>query len=215
MRPHRNGSIQMRGSNKEKQMRIRLAQEAARILVESGGQDFLNAKRKAALRLGAVDTRNMPSNTEIEQALMEYQRLFRGSSQPQVLRALRNEAVRAMGFFEDFRPKLVGPVLQGTADEHSPITLHIFAATVEEVGLFLMRFQIPYQMQDRRLRLSCDTQESYPCYRFMAGRFQLEVIVFLLGKPVSPLSPVDGRPMRRASLAEVRALLDAGDQLPI
>lgn len=196
-------------------MRIRLAQEAARILVESGGQDYLMAKRKAALRLGAVDTRNMPSNTEIEQALMEYQRLFRGSSQPQVLHALRTEAVKAMGFFEAFRPKLVGPVLQGTADEHTPITLHIFAPTIEEVGLYLMRFQIPYEMQDKRLRLSADSQENYPCYRFMAGQFQMQVIVFLTGKPVSPLSPVDGKPMRRASLTEVQALLDSEDQLPI
>jgi len=195
-------------------MRIRLAQEAARILVESGGQDYLTAKRKAALHLGAVDTRNMPSNTEIEQALMEYQRLFRGSSQPQRLNALRTEAVRAMGFFEAFRPKLVGPVLQGTADEHTPITLHIFAATVEEVGLYLMRFQIPYTMHDKRLRLSSDSQETFLSYRFLAGQFQMEVIVFLTSKPVTPLSPVDGKPMRRASIVEVQALLD-GDQPPI
>ena len=196
-------------------MRIRLAQEAARILVESGGQDFLMAKRKAALRLGAVDTRNMPSNTEIEQALIEYQRLFRGTSQPQVLYALRNEAVRAMSFFSDFRPKLVGPVLHGTADEHSPICLHIVAATVEEVGLFLLHYQIPYKMHDKRLRLSNDSQESYPSYRFMAGQFQIEVVVFPTGKPVTPLSPVDGKPMRRAPLAEVQALLGDMDQPPI
>lgn len=196
-------------------MRIRLAQEAARILVESGGQDYLMAKRKAALRLGAVDTRNMPSNVEIEQALVEYQRLFRGSSQPQVLNALRTEAVKAMGFFEAFRPKLVGPVLQGTADEHTPITLHIFAPTTEEVGLYLLHFQIPYEMQDKRLRLSAENQESFPCYRFMAGQFQMAVVVFPSDKPVSPLSPVDGKPMRRASVAEVQALLDSEDQLPI
>ncbi len=205
----------MRGSSKEKQMRIRLAQEAARVLVESGEQDYLMAKRKAALRLGAADTRNMPSNAEIEQALMEYQRLFRGSSQPQMLQTLRTEAVRAMVFFEPYRPKLVGPVLQGTADEHTPITLHIFAATAEEVGMFLMRFQIPYTLHDKRLRLLGDSQETYLSYHFMAGQFQMEVIVFLAGKPVTPLSPVDGKAMRRASLPEVRALLDTGDQAPI
>ena len=196
-------------------MRIRLAQEAARILVESGGQDFLNAKRKAALHLGAVDTRNMPSNTEIEQALIEYQRLFRGATQPQVLQALRSEAVRAMEFFETYNPKLVGPVLHGTADEHTPISLHIAAPTVEEVGLFLLRFQIPYQVHDKRLHLSGDTHEIYPSYRFIAGQFQMEVVVFRTGKPVSPLSPVDGKPMRRASLAEVMSLLETEDQSPI
>ena len=188
-------------------MRIRLAQEAARILVESGGQDYLMAKRKAALHLGAVDTRNMPSNTEIEQALIEYQRLFRGASQPLILHALRTEAVKAMTFFESFRPRLVGPVLQGTADEHTPITLHIFAGTVEEVGLFLLRYQIPYTMHDKRLRLSTDSQETFHSYRFMAGQFQVEVIVFETSKPVTPLSPVDGKPLRRASISEVQELL--------
>lgn len=196
-------------------MRIRLAQEAARILVESGGQDFLSAKRKAALHLGAVDTRNMPSNTEIEQALIEYQRLFRGATQPQVLQALRSEAARAMAFFEAYNPKLVGPVLHGTADEHTPISLHIVAPTVEEVGLYLLRFQIPYQMQDKRLHLSGDSHEIYPSYRFIAGQFQMEVVVFRSGKPVTPLSPVDGRPMRRASLAELMSLLETDDQSPI
>ncbi len=196
-------------------MRIRLAQEAARVLVESGGQDYLTAKRKAALRLGAVDTRNMPSNAEIEQALMEYQRLFQASSQPQIVHALRSEAVKAMDFFETYRPRLVGPVLQGTANEHTPITLYITAPTIEEVGMFLLRFQIPYELQDKRLRLSTDTQETFSSYRFLAGQFQVEVIVFQTGKPVTPLSPVDGKPMRQASLAEVQALLGPADQLPI
>lgn len=194
-------------------MRIRLAQEAARILAENGSQDYLLAKRKAALRLGAVDTRNMPSNTEIEQALMEYQRLFKGSSQPQILHALRTEAVRAMGFFEAYRPRLVGPVLQGSADVHTPISLHIVAPTVEEVGLYLTKSQIPYEIQDKRLRLSNDSQETYPCYQFLAGQFPMEVLVFLTGKPVTPLSPVDGKPMQRVSIAEVEALLV--DQSPI
>lgn len=189
-------------------MRIRLAQEAARILLESGGQDFLSAKRKAALHLGATDTRNMPSNTEIEQALMEYQRLFRGNTQPQILHALRTEALRAMGFFEKYHPKLVGPVLQGTADEYTPITLHIFAATVEEVGLFLLSRQIPYDMHDKRLHIAGDEHVNYPAYRFIAGQFQMEVIVFLTGKPVTPLSPVDGRPMRRASATELKEIID-------
>ena len=189
-------------------MRIRLAQEAARILVESGGQDYLSAKRKAALHLGAVDTRNMPSNSEIEEALIEYQRLFRGDSQPQILHSLRTEAARAMEFFGEYNPKLVGPVLEGTADEHTPVTLHIFANTVEEVGLYLLRFQIPYQEAEKRLHLSGDTHENFHCYRFMAGQHQIEVVVFLKGRSMTPLSPIDGRPMRRASLSELKTLLE-------
>ena len=195
-------------------MRVRLAQEAARILVESGGQDYFVAKRKAAIHLGAADTKNMPSNSEVEQALFEYQRLFRSHTQPQMLRALRDEALRAMEFFDPFHPKLVGPVLQGTADENSPITLHLFSATVEDIGLFLMHHQIPYEIVDKRLRLSTDQQQMFPCYCFMAGKFKIEALVFTDKKSVIPMSPVDGRPMRRAGIAELQEMV-AQPQLPI
>lgn len=197
-----------RNSHNEKQMRILLAQEAARIMVEGGSQDFLSAKRKAALHLGAEDTRNMPSNAEIEQALIEYQRIFRADTQPRILKNLRLEAIRAMEFFKPFRAKLVGPVLQGTADEHTPITLHLFANTSEEVGLFLLDYQVPYKLHDKRLRLGNEQQQEFPCYRFMAGQVQVEAIVLPANKPVAPLSPVDGRPMRRASVADVQQLLE-------
>ncbi|MDH5408592.1 MAG: hypothetical protein OEY00_08285 [Gammaproteobacteria bacterium] len=192
----------------EKQMRIRIAQAAARILIESGGQDYGTAKRKAALHLGAEDTRNMPSNAEIEQAIIEYQRIFRADTQPLNLRKLREEAIRAMRFFEPYRPKLVGPVLLGTADEHTPITLHLFAQTSEEVDLFLMDYQIPHTQHDKRLRMGSELYQDYPSYQFMAGDVKVEAIIFSPRKTTPPLSPVDGRPMRRADIKEVEQLLD-------
>ena len=208
-----NAAMGNRNNHNEKQMRIRIAQAAARILVESGGQDFGTAKRKAALHLGAEDTRNMPSNTEIEQALIEYQRIFRADVQPLFLKKLREEAVRAMRFFEPYRPRLVGPVLQGSADEHTPITLHLFAQTSEEVGLFLMDYQIPHTLHDKRLRLGNDLYQDYSSYHFIAGEVHVEAIIFPAKKTTSPLSPVDGRPMRRADIKEVQQLL-AEIQLP-
>ena len=102
-------------------MRQRLAQQAAQILVENGTTDYYAAKRKAALHLGAVDTRNMPSNSEIDQALREYQRIFRADTQPQQLQRLRQVAIQAMLFFTDFKPRLVGSVLDGTADVNSMV----------------------------------------------------------------------------------------------
>ena len=188
--------------------------EAARILAESGNRDYYAAKRKAATHLGAVDTRNMPSNAEIEQALMEYLRLFQADRQPEQLRQLRAVAAEAMAFFAPFSARLVGPVLNGTAHAHSVITLHVFADTPEDVGLHLMQHHIPYQQAEARLRMSTDGSVSFPTYRFVADDTRLEVIVFPRdGERQSPLSPVDGRPMRRATLDAVQALLaeDARD----
>lgn len=201
-----------RNNGRDQQMRQRIALEAGRIMVESGSEDFAGAKRKAAARLGAPETRNLPSNTEIEEALREYQRLFRAESQPRALRALRNTALEAMQMLERFSPLLVGPVLHGTADAHAGITLHVFSDTPEEIGLFLMGRGIPAELGERRLRTGAETYAVYPVYAFLAGAVPVELVVFPVdGQRQAPLSPVDGRPMRRAKPEAVKALLeDAG-----
>lgn len=196
---------------RDRQMRLRIAMEAARIIAE-GGCDYQTAKRKAAAGLGAADTRNLPSNMEIEQALIEHQRLFHGDTQPVRLRILREEAVRAMEFFQDFDPKLVGPVLNGTAGDHSDVQLHLFAGTQEEVALYLMEKGVPYEQGERRLRFGRDRYETLPVYRFVAGDIDLELVVFPLDRlRQAPCSPVDGKPMRRGNLGHVQALLAESD----
>lgn len=191
-------------------MRQRLAQAAAQILAETGSRDFYAAKRKAALHLGAVDTRNMPSNSEIDQALREYQRLFRADAQPAALQLLRTRALEAMEFFVAFRPKLVGSVLDGSADEHSPVMLHVFVPRLEDLDIFLLEQQIPYEQGERRVKFSADRTVTLPVLRFYAGETRVELVVFVEDGPVQPpLSPVDGRPMQRASLNRVRELLAA------
>jgi hypothetical protein len=197
-----------RAAGRDQQMRTRIAQEAARLMSEEGIQDFYAAKRKAAQHLGAPDTRNMPRNQEVEAALQEYQRLFRGEQQTSHLRVLREAAVQAMRFLAGFKPRLVGSVLSGTAGRHADINLHLFADTPEEVSLFLMDNSIPFHPAQKRLRISREAWQEFPAYEFMAGDQAVELVVFPCeGRREAPRSPVDGRPMRRARVEEVEALL--------
>lgn len=189
------------------QMRQRIAQRAAQILIESGNQDFYAAKHKAAEQLGATDTRNLPKNSEIEAEVVAYQRLFRADSQPNHLQHLREVAVKAMNFLLQFKPKLVGAVLRGTADAHSAINLHLFADNVEDVGLYLLDHQIPSQLTERRLKVGHDQQETYAVYKFIAEDVPVELMVFTPKQRQVPLSPVDSRPMQRADITEVELLL--------
>lgn len=201
-------------SRKDQHMRLRLAQEAARILIDSGSRDFALAKRKAAEHLSAHDTRQMPSNLEIEQAVAEYQRLFRSNSQPQHLQQLRENAYEAMQFFRDFDPRLVGPVLSGTADVNTSISLHVFTDTPEEIALLLMDKHIPFENGEKRLRLREDTYQNFPTVSFLARQNKIEVIIFPVSKRVPiPLSPVDGRPVQRANLQTVEILLHDGNDV--
>lgn len=200
-----------RGSRRSAQLRERIAKEAARLMSEAGIRDFQLAKRKALERLRLADVRQLPSNEEIEGALSEYQRLFRADSQPRHLAELRRAAIHAMRFLQRFQPRLVGPVLSGTADEHSDVCLHLFAEPAEEVGLFLWESRIPHETGERRVRLASEEFHRMPAYRFMADGVPVELVVFSeRARRRVPLSPVDGKPMPRASLEVVEAL--AGNQ---
>lgn len=188
-------------------MRQHLAQRAAQILLESGTRDFQSAKQKAAQQLGASDTKSLPSNPEIESAIIEYQRLFRSNSQPESLHHLRQVAVEAMHFLSVFNPRLVGSVLTGTADEHSTIRIHLFAETVESVGFYLQDKQIPHELGERRLKTGVDSFKNYSTYEFFVDDARVELVVFLPKQRQVPLSPVNGKIMKRADITEVEELL--------
>jgi len=189
-------------------LRQAVAEEAARIMREQGVDDFLLAKRKAAERLGVTDASILPRNTEIEAALVAHQRLFGADRHETELAAMRRSALEAMRLMSDFQPRLVGPVLTGTASAHSEINLHLFTDSPEAVSIRLEERGVPHEVLERRLRYERDRIVSYPALRFVAGRQTVDAVVFPLdGIRQAPSSPVDGKPMRRASAAEVEALL--------
>lgn len=191
------------------QLRRALAQEAARIMSEQGIDDYRLAKRKAAERLGATDIAVLPKNTEIEAALAEHQRLFEADTHSSTLTALRRTALNAMKLLKRFQPRLVGPVLTGTASVHSEVNLHLFADGTETVALHLMEQGIPHRIAERRLRYEPNRLVAYPVVQFVAGNRPIDSVVFPVdGIRQSPASPVDGRPMRRADAAEVASMLD-------
>lgn len=189
-------------------MRQHLAQKTAQILLESGTRDFHAAKKKAAQQLGVKDTKSLPNNAEIELALSEYQRIFRSGNQPAYLEQLRQIALEAMQFLARFHPRLVGSVLTGTADEHSVIRLHLFADTVESVGFYLDDNKIPHQLGERRLKVANAQFQNYSTYDFVVDENAVELVVFLPKQNQRPLSPVDGKPMKRADITEVELLLN-------
>jgi hypothetical protein len=191
-------------------LRRALAQEAARIMSEHGIRDFLTAKRKAAERFGVTDGSVLPKNTEIEDALAEYQRLFGGTRHGETLAAQRNAALSAMQMLSDFEPRLVGSVLSGTATEHSDIQLHLFAERAESIAIRLMDFGIDHEVVERRVRYSSDRVVAYPGVHFDFEDHTVDATVFPVdGIRQAPVSPVDGKPMRRIDVEELEVLLDS------
>ena len=190
-------------------LRRALAQEAARIMAEHGIRDFLVAKRKAAERFGVTDgAALLPKNSEIEAALAEYQRLFGGATHLESLLAQRRAALSAMRYLSEFEPRLVGAVLSGTATEHAEVQLHLFAERAEAVTLKLLDQGIPHEVTEKRVKLNPERVRAFPGVRFQMDDQPIEATVFPTdGIRQAPVSPVDGRPMRRANAFEVAALL--------
>jgi hypothetical protein len=189
-------------------LRRALAQEAARLMIEHGIEDFGFAKRKAAERLGVTDQAVLPKNTEIEEAVADHQRLFGAETHADELAELRQTAAAAMRMFDGFEARLGGPVLSGTATPHSEIHLHVFADTPEAVTLRLLDRGIPHRIAERRVKVQRDEATAYPSIRFVAGEHEVDATVFPKdGIRQAPFSPVDGKPMRRASLAELEMLI--------
>jgi hypothetical protein len=189
-------------------LRHALAQEAARVMAEHGIRDFLVAKRKAAERFGVTDGAVLPKNTEIEMALVEYQRLFGGDTHTESLHAQRAAALHAMRQLSGFEPRLVGSVLSGTATRHSDVQLHLFAERPEAVTIWLLDQGIRHDLTTRRVKMNAERVLEYPGVRFEVDEQAIEATVFPTdGIRQAPVSPVDGRPMRRADVADLEALL--------
>ncbi|MEO5626944.1 MAG: hypothetical protein ABIQ70_13125 [Dokdonella sp.] len=188
--------------------RRRIAVEAARLISESGLRDYGRAKAKAAAQLGIFDEASLPKNSEIEDALREHQRLFHGGDQQRTLRRLREVAREAMRFLARHEPRLVGAVLEGTADEHSAVCLHLYSDQPQDVLVQLLGSGIPYDEQSRRIRLDRETARDFPVLLFSAEDTAIDLT--LLPYDVlrqAPLDRLSEKPMHRASLAGLEELL--------
>jgi len=188
--------------------RERLAHEAARVMAESGIEDFGLAKRKAAERLGIRGAGALPTNAEIQLCLAERLRIFEPDTEGR-LENLRRVAADVMLELEAFGPRLVGSVLAGTVTIASGVELHVFADAPELVAAQLERSGAAVRDCQRRYRLDAATTVQRPGFSFERDGEEIEVFVFPeRSAHQAPLSPVDQKPMRRAARAAVLALLE-------
>lgn len=207
MQRHARQHAQARTETVTRERRHHLAVEAARLMAEGGMRDFHQAKLKAAQRLGIVDDAALPGNREVEEALREYQRLFQRDNVVG-LRLRREAALRALEFFQAFDPRLVGPVLEGTADARSAVALHLYSDDADAAPRFLEQHGIPAQARSRHLRLDREREGDFPVWLFSADDLAFDLTVLPLAVlRQAPLSGVDKKPMKRASIAQLQQLL--------
>lgn len=186
-----------------KRARWRVAHEAARIILEEGVKDYQFAKHKAVNRLGTGDRTPLPSNLEIEEALLGRQRLFYTEQDYHHQSMLWKAALAAMQFLRAFNPRLVGDVIRGTANKHTVVNLHLFAEAMEDVLFHFLNAGISYRSAERRIRFGTEVS-SFPSVQYLQTEFEIEAIILPSIKLwQAPTSTIDGKPMKRAEITEV------------
>jgi len=185
-----------------------IAQETARIIVNHGIRDYRLAKQKAAERLGMNSKGSLPGNAEIEAAVAAHLKIFSGETHEDLLRLMRTAALSAMELLTAFSPRLVGPVLAGTADENSAVNLHVFTDSPEMVAMEIGDMGIQFRPFERRLKTRRGQIELYAGFEFSHCNETIQATVFPVdGIRQAPMSPIDGKPMKRVDTNAVQELL--------
>jgi len=199
-----------RDNGNNRQMRERIAQLAARLMAVDGIDDFALAKRKAARQAGAPDTRNLPNNEEVEQALRAYQQLYQADEQQARLRHLRHNAREMMQLLAQFDPHLSGSVLSGSAGKYSDINIHLFTDSVKDAELFLLNRGIPYRSRERRVYIGGEPR-SVPNFSVSTDDADFDITVFAPRDLRYQLrTTAEGKPFDRARIDWLNSVLDSG-----
>jgi hypothetical protein len=195
-----------RGSDRNDQ-RSRIAHLAARLMAEDGIEDYALAKRKAARQAGMPETRELPTNEEIDDALKIYQNIYHPDEHRDRLRELRGIAVRAMRELAQFNPYLTGSVLNGNAGRYADINLHLFTDNVKAVELYLLDRGIPYRAEQGPFYAGTELR-TVPVYVIDDEGTEIEITVLTTRDLRGPLkTSLEGKNVERAKLQAVESLL--------
>jgi hypothetical protein len=184
-----------------------IAHAAARMMAEDGIEDYGLAKRKAARQVGSPDTRELPTNEEIDEALRTYRQIYHADEHRDRLRRLRGAALRAMRELDRFNPHLTGSVLSGSAGQYADIDLQLFTDSPKAVELYLIDHGIPYRTSQCRLYCGAESL-TVPVYTLEDDGTEIGLTVLSPREMRGSLraSP-EGKNIERAKLQAVEQLL--------
>jgi hypothetical protein len=135
-----------------------LLNTASRLIVEEG-LEYGAAKKRAIKQLGLPARTPLPDNDALEEAVREYIEIFCADSQPQELKALREQALTWMERLAPFRPHLGGAVWRGTATRLSDIYIQLFCDDPKSAEIELLNHNVRYEARE----VTGFTGDAVPC----------------------------------------------------
>ena len=195
-------------------LRQNLAREAARLMYEEGVDQYLNAKSIAAKRLlGRGGDKNMryhpkdlPSNGEIQAALLALVQFTEGEFSQQRLFSMRVIALETMKALADFKPRLIGSVSTGHVRYGSDIDLHVFTDNLEEIECYLDELGWKFKTKQVTIRVGGEYKDYTHIY--YERIFPIELSVYTNEESrVRQRSSTNGKPIVRLKVKALEKLL--------
>lgn len=200
--------IRLRGGRDE------IATRAARLLVE-GAPDFETARRKALHGELARAVGEGPDNLSIFIELARYLNLFHYAPQLEHITLLRTRALRVLQRLARFSATLCGPTWYGTALRGNSINLHVHLDEVEVLSRYFIEHGVNYQLGEAIFKFSAKLTRAVPVFLIEAESSTCEIALFQArGNLSHPLSSIDNRPVKRATLQALADLIESRALFP-
>lgn len=188
-----------------------LVELAARLYVSEQIATLRQALDKAAQQLGQR-LRWPEHGAGLQQAVVDYQRLFCRQAWQDALRHKRQTALQAMQLLADYQPRLSGVLVSGAIHARSAIDCVVFSDPPEGPLLVLQDAGIPVRPWQSSLQFKGRINETFEGVRFMAGDDEIRLLIlperYLRQRPLDPLT---GQDTEWIKLTRLRQWLEDGN----
>jgi len=134
-----------------KKIKLSVANLAAQLIMEDGIKDYLYAKKKAAKSLGINENANLPTNSQIDKAIDEFNKIFNPNIDIEFLQQFKTQALEVMSIFKNFKPHLMDQLSQGIIPKFPEIKINLFADNLKDVEYVLLNSELSYDFKEVKM----------------------------------------------------------------
>ena len=134
-----------------KNIKISVANLAAQLIMEEGIKDYLFAKKKAARSLGLNENVSLPTNSQIDKAIDEFNKIFNPNIDIEFLELFKTQALEIMSIFKNFKPHLMNQLSQGIIPKFPEIKINLFADNLKDVEYVLLNSELSYDFKEVKM----------------------------------------------------------------
>ncbi len=136
-----------------KNIKVSVANLAAQLIMEEGIKDYLFAKKKAAKSLGLNENANLPTNSQIDKAIDDFNKIFNPNIDIEFLQQYKTQALEVMNIFKNFKPHLMNQLSQGIIPKFPEIKINLFADNLKDVEYVLLNSEMSYDFKEVKMNI--------------------------------------------------------------